>query len=332
MKFRFSYILVTIFALGGTTVNAAQNSVSVPNALQQQSLRENLTQEEARQAILKMAGEYQVTFRFEETYPIKADYNINPPDISKGFETVIVLENTANKISLQHLLMVGNHVVKHWRQDWTYEPTTMWTYIGHYQWKKVQLSPEQSQGKWLQTVWQVDDSPRYAGLGHWIKDHGIESWSSDETYRPLPRRELTTRDDYDVISGINRQTITAEGWVHEQDNIKYDSKSKTPLVRELGMNTYIRVTNTDFKPAYAYWDKNKAYWGVVRSTWDKALKENDVLGLRFTRQKDDDKEAHYMHFIKQAKIFEGKNTSEKQLNEATTTLLNEELTLGKIRK
>lgn len=331
MKFKLSYILVAMLALGVTAVHAEQKLVSLTDASQQQSLHENLTPKQARQAILNMAGEYQVTFRFEETYPAKSGYDINPPDISKGFETVIVLENTPNKISLQHLLMVGEHVVKHWRQDWTYEPTTMWSYIGNYEWKKVQLTPEQSKGKWLQTVWQVDDSPRYAGLGVWVKDHGIESWSSQATYRPLPRRELTTRDDYDVISGINRQAITSEGWVHEQDNIKYDSKTKSALTRELGINTYVRVTKTDFKPAYTYWEKNKAYWGSVRSAWDKAFQENEVLGLRFTRQKDSDKDAHYMHFMKQAEKFAGKNVPEKQLNEATKTLLNEELTTGHVK-
>lgn len=330
MKLRLSYILVAMLAFGATAVNAEQKTIKLPNALQQQPLRENLTQEQARQAILKMVGEYQVTFRFEETYPGKTGYDINPPDISKGFETVIVLENTPNKVSLQHLLMVGDHVVKHWRQDWIYQPTTMWSYIGNYQWEKVQLTPEQSQGKWLQTVWQIDDSPRYAGLGNWIGDHGIESWTSNATYRPLPRRELTTRDDYDVISGVNRQAITAEGWIHEQDNIKYDSKTKVPLARELGMNTYARVTKTDFKPAYNYWDKNKAYWGAVRATWDKAFQENPVLGLRFTRQQDDDKQAHYMHFIKQAEKFSGKKVPEKQLTAATTSLLNQELTTGHV--
>nr|WP_286803404.1 DUF6607 family protein [Acinetobacter sp. UBA2063] len=77
----------------------------------------------------------------------------------------------------------------------------------------------------MQTVWQVDDSPRYAGLGRWTKDNGVTEWTSNETYRPLPRREHTIRNDYDVIIGTNRHALTATGWVHEQDNIKFDSKT-----------------------------------------------------------------------------------------------------------
>lgn len=330
MNFRFSYIFLTLFALGGTAVNATEQ-IANPSASQQQNTIQNLTQEQARQAILKMAGEYQVSFRFEEIYPAKSGYEIKEPDTSKGYETIIVLQDSPTKVSLQHLLVSGDHVVKHWRQDWEYQPQTAWTYIGNYQWKKVQLSPEESKGKWLQTVWQVDDSPRYASLGSWTQDHGIEAWTSAETKRPLPRRELTTRDDYDIISGINRQAITANGWVHEQNNIKYDTRTQQPLARELGLNTYVRVKDHDFKPAYAYWEKNKNYWAEVRAKWDLAFKQNQVLGLRFTRQKEDDKEAHYMHFFAQAKQFAGKNTPTKQLDQDVTKLLNQELTTGKVQ-
>ena len=331
MNFRFTHIFLTLLVLGATTTHATNQTSNAPVSSTQQEAMKNLSPEQARQAILKMVGEYQVTFRFEEIYSAKTGYDITPPDISKGFETVIVLENSANKISLQHLLMAGEHVVKHWRQDWEYQPKSMWSYVGNYQWKRQALTVEQSQGKWLQTVWQVDDSPRYAALGEWTTDHGIEAWTSAETQRPLPRRELTTRDDYDVISGINRQAITAEGWVHEQNNIKYDSKTQKPLARELGLNIYERSTVTNFKPAYEYWEKNKAYWAEVRQVWDKAFLQNEVLGLRFTRQKDDDKKAHYVQFMKQAEQFAGKNTPAKQMDEKITSLLNQELTVGQVK-
>lgn len=331
MNFRFTPILLTLIALGGTTVHAGEQVANVSATLQQQDSIQNLNQEQARQAILKMVGEYQVTFRFEEIYSLKTGYNIVPADMSKGLETVFVIENTPNKVSLQHLLLAGSHVVKHWRQDWEYEPTSMWSYVGNYQWKRVPLSKEQSKGKWLQTVWQVDDSPRYAALGTWTNDHGIKAWTSIETNRPLPRRELTTRDDYDIISGVNRQAITANGWVHEQNNIKFDSKTQQPLARELGLNNYERVTKTDFKPAYDYWEKNKAYWAEVRAAWDNAFQQNEVLGLKFTRQKDDDKKAHYMQFMKQAKEFAGKNATKQQMDESVKTLLNQELTVGKVK-
>lgn len=332
MNLRFIPALLTLIVLGGTSVHAQEKTVITTQlATQQQDFIQNLSQAQAHQAILKMVGEYQVTFHFEEIYSVKNGYDILPPDISKGFETVFVIEDTPNKVSLQHLLLAGEHVVKHWRQDWEYEPTSMWSYVGNYQWKKVQLTKEQSKGKWLQTVWQVDDSPRYAALGNWTSDHGIEAWTSAETYRPLPRRELTTRDDYDIISGINRQAITADGWVHEQNNIKFDTKTQKPLARELGLNQYERVTKTDFKPAYDYWEKNKAYWAEVRAAWDKAFQQNEVLGLKFTRQKDDDKKAHYIQFMNQAKEFADKKATKQQMDEKIKKLLNQELTVGQLK-
>src|SRR3546814_951309 len=48
----------------------------------------------------------------------------------------------------------------------------------------------------------------------------IATWTSDLTARPLPRREYTKRDDYNVLIGINRHTITPNGWTHEQFNTK----------------------------------------------------------------------------------------------------------------
>ena len=91
----------------------------------------------------------------------------------------------------------------------------------------------------------------------------------------------------------------------------------------LGLNNYERVTKTDFKPTYDYWEKNKAYWAEVRAAWDNAFQQNEVLGLKFTRQKGDDKKAHYMQFMKQAKEFAGKNATKQQMDENVKTILNQ---------
>jgi hypothetical protein len=75
-------------------------------------------------------------------------------------------------------------------------------------------------GSWSQSVYQVDDTPRYQGYGNWIHLPNFSSWEGNETWRPLPRREYSTRSDYDVMIGTNIQTITPTGWVHEQNNKK----------------------------------------------------------------------------------------------------------------
>jgi hypothetical protein len=323
--------VVGVLLLLASGMMYAKTETGVKPMVTQSTYMQQLNQLDAQHAILNMAGEYQVSFRFEELYSSKTDYQLKAPDVSKASEVVIVLENTPNKIVLQHLLLAGDHVVKHWRQDWEYEPTTMWEYVNGYQWQMRKLSVDETKGKWLQTVWQVDDSPRYASLGNWTSNHGVLAWTSEDTYRPLPRRELTTRDDYDTLTGINRQVITANGWVHEQDNIKFDAKTQKAIAREHGINVYKRVTDVDFKPAYTYWENNKEYWSVVRETWKQAFEQNERLGLAFTRQKDDDKKAHYVQFMKQAKEYASKDLSHETLEPHVKQLLNEQLTLGKLK-
>ena len=272
-----------------------------------------------------------VKFTFDEPYSNQPDYKPKEHKESGVYETVFVLEDSPNKIVLQHILQAGGHVVKHWRQDWTYQPQAMWSYAGDYAWQSVALTPAQSQGKWLQTVWQVDDSPRYAGLGEWKNNHGIIEWTSDASYRPLPRRESTTRDDYDVMVGVNRHALTNTGWVHEQDNVKYNTKTQQAIVRERGVNYYELVKGHDFSKSYAYWKNNANYWKSVVKAWDKAFAQNKVLALPYTNQDDADKSAHYLKFFEQAKSVEGKKLTEKQLDQKAETLLNQVLTQGKVQ-
>lgn len=52
---------------------------------------------------------------------------------------------------------------KHWRQDWQYEATEKLVYRGHNTWERIKIPTDKIKGNWLQTVWQVDDSPRYSG-------------------------------------------------------------------------------------------------------------------------------------------------------------------------
>ena len=42
-------------------------------------------------------------------------------DRSAATELVTLLENAPGRVSLQHVLVVGTSVVKHWRQDWSFE-------------------------------------------------------------------------------------------------------------------------------------------------------------------------------------------------------------------
>lgn len=228
-----------------------------------------------RRAILAMAGEFEVKFNFDETVSLRPGYELKH-DKSGGFETVLVAEDSGRRIVLQHILLSkdGEHVVKHWRQDWTYEDRDLREYAGGRTWTARRLAAREVRGTWSQAVYEVNDGPRYESYGRWIHDGVYSSWQSATTWRPLPRREYSTRKDYDVLLALNRQTITPWGWVHEQDNTKWDRNdtSGNPYVaRELGVNEYRRTSSFDFAPARAYYERTRRYWAAVRDVWANAL-------------------------------------------------------------
>ncbi|MEJ0085603.1 MAG: DUF6607 family protein [Pseudomonadota bacterium] len=237
--------------------------------------RDSAAFERDRKAILAMAGDFEVKFKFDETVALREGYELKH-DKSAGFETVLVAEDTGRKIVLQHILVSkdGEHVVKHWRQDWTYEDRDLREFAGGRTWTGRHLSASTVRGTWTQAVYEVNDGPRYESYGRWVHDGMYSAWQSAVTWRPLPRREYSTRKDYDVLLAVNRQAITPWGWVHEQDNTKWDRSNtavRPYIARELGVNEYRCVTDFDFAPARAYYERTRGYWAAVRAEWAHLL-------------------------------------------------------------
>lgn len=248
------------------------------------SSKQNAPSKQDRQAILAMAGNYKVTFDFTETVSFVQGYEKKKPYVTGATEIVRVIKNQPGFISLQHILLVGEEhqiPIKHWRQDWIYEPESIHEFVGFNSWQKRDLNQQERQGKWAQVVYQVDDSPRYAGLANWQHDNGVAQWASEVNMRPLPRRDMTKRDDYDAILAVNRHAVTPDGWVHEQDNSKLILRSQTPelLVREIGINTYVRDDQIAFTVADDYWHLTKDYWQAVRDKWSEVETNNPYFSL-----------------------------------------------------
>ncbi len=229
-----------------------------------------------RAAILGMAGDYRVRFDFTETVAIDPDYEPKERHTSGGTEMVRVLEDTGGFISLQHTLVMEHGgqtvVVKHWRQDWTYEPESVLHYRGDNLWEVEFVVDAARHGAWSQIVYQVDDSPRYGGLARWRHTPEASTWEPPVSWRPLPRRDGTTRDDYDVIAGVNRHTVTPDVWWHEQDNSKlvFEESGPREIVREVGVNTYRAVSDVSMQAGEDYWEKTGEFWAVVRGLWNAA--------------------------------------------------------------
>lgn len=232
------------------------------------------TLERDRRAILAMAGTFRIRFHFEETVPLAPGYDLALPyDTKASAERVEILVDEPQRIVLQHLLVVGGGVVKHWRQDWEYEARDLHDYVGGDAWEHRRASADEARGAWVQSVWQVDDSPRYQGRGRWVHEGAFSVWESDWTGRPLPRRE-SARGDYHLLRTRNRHTSFEDRWVHEQDSVKIalsDDGRSTPLVRELGINHYDRIDPSEGNAAGHYWGRYRAAWAEVRAAWDAIL-------------------------------------------------------------
>lgn len=269
---------------GGTTTGTPVTQAAEPSpqwlALQNAELTDL---ERDRRAILAMAGAYQTSFEFLETVSFAPGYERSAPYQSWATEYVYVVEQTKFFISLQHIMVMffaddgkvsGPMVMKHWRQDWQYQKPELLSYVGNNTWQKQQLTPAQVAGTWAQAVYQVDDSPRYESYGRWQHLSNLSSWESQRTWRPLPRREHSVRNDYQVLEGVNRHTITPGGWVHEQENYKLKldiegtlAESLPYLAKELGLNRYTRIEKFDFSAGDEYWRATADFWREVRTQW-----------------------------------------------------------------
>ena len=234
--------------------------------------------ERDRAAILSQAGNFHVRFDMRETVNFLPDYTPLEPKTSGGEEIVRVVYDEGNRISLQHILVMVHEgqtfVIKHWRQDWVYEPETVLTYAGPDEWVLTPVSADERRGAWSQTVWQTDDSPRYGGVGHWSYENGLSEWTSNDTWRPLARRDAVRSPVYDRYLGVNRHALTPWGWVHIQDNMKLSGKGGGELVaivQEDVINSYDASTAFSPKAGDDYWAATQDYWAAVRDAWDAAI-------------------------------------------------------------
>ena len=270
---------------GGSTTGARVTLQTAPSD-EWRALREpGITKfERDRRAILAMAGGFRTSFDFIETVGFTADFAPARPYQSWGTEYVYVLEDHGEEIVLQHIMVMffaddegtvqGPIVQKHWRQDWRYEDRDLHEFAGRDRWRRKTLDADSVSGRWSQAVYQVDDSPRYEAVGEWVHDVNYSAWTSGQTWRPLPRRESSVRDDYHVLIGTNRHTITPTGWVQEEENLKValdeagSLRDEAPyLARELGVNRYERIVDFDFSGGDRYLEATGAFWKEVRAAW-----------------------------------------------------------------
>lgn len=294
--------------------------------------------ERDRRAILAMVGEYKVSFDFIEVAGFTDNYQPKSPYQSWATEKVYVVEDKKDFISLQHVLVMQTvnkdgsknppMVTKHWRQDWQYQPKQVLVYTGYNAWTTKPVNAAEQQNSWAQTVYQVDDSPRYGGVAKWQHFGNFSSWNSPETWRPLPRREYSVRNDYQVLLGNNRHIILPTGWVHEQQNNKVvldknaQPAAKPVIAREMGFNRYERIKGYDFALGDTYIKNTEPFWREVRKQWNNLSQVDKSIHLRGAV----DKEGLYINAFEYAeKLNDGTKQTPTQIQQFAEKAVSEYL-------
>ncbi|RZK49056.1 MAG: hypothetical protein EOO99_07925 [Pedobacter sp.] len=235
-----------------------------------------------REAIKALAGYYKVTFNYAETFAPSDEYKFHERHRSSAKEWAVILEDSPKKIVIQHLLVMrgDSMIIKHWREDWTYEDPEILVFDKEDTWKKVIQPAADVKGKWTQKVYQVDDSPRYQAIGTWVHVDGKHQWQS-RSDSPLPRREYTTRNDYNVLNRGNTLYLTETGWMFEQDNKKINRTAAGDelIAMEKGMEEFIKVDPKSFGYAATWWKEREIFWKDARAIWSNLFNERNQIKL-----------------------------------------------------
>lgn len=271
-----------------------------------------------RNLIKSMAGNFKVSFKFAETFAPDPNYQYGERHFSQAKEIAFIIEETEDKISIQHILFVGQHQIKHWRQDWIYENRELLQLEKNHHWKKITLTPEQVKGTWTQKVYQVDDCPRYQGYGTWVHVDGRHFWESTAD-AALPRREISTagRTDYNVLRRHSHIEIFEDGsWLLEQDNEKINKQpngEETLICWEKGFERFT-PKSYDASKIMKWWNEQEEFWAEVRRIWDDFIENNEEVKL-FNDEK------LYMTQFELAKKYSGNQFDSKKVRESINALL-----------
>lgn len=274
-----------------------------------------------KQNMEKLCGCFNVEFKYAETFSPDKNYKFHEREkISAGKEMAMPIEISDKKIVIQHLLIVSDStIIKHWREEWTYENPVVWNFKGDNTWEKQVLTPAQVKGNWTQTVWEVSDAPRYQGSSNWVTSNGKNFWQNT-TDAPLPRREYSQRSDYNILKRQNTIIITDTGWIHDQDNQKIIRTGNTDklLVEEKGINSYKRMDSTKCAAAKIFWKNNELYWTKVRLAWDKYFVGHSILYLR----SEVDGMLMHNYLNEQSDEFAAGKIKESELDKSIMAILN----------
>ncbi len=210
-----------------------------------------------------------------------------PASATTAREAVRLVEDTPSRLTLEHVLLIGEPAVaaRRWRQTWLLEPTSA---LG-YTWTADDttmgtfgLGPVDRTGGasalWFMRIADADDRPVLDRVGRWghspVWSRFEQLGPSDE---PLPRGSAQ-RSEAAYLVGASRLTTTPQGWSLAQPGVLRDEAGRAVVTLEL-RSLYRRVGERDVV-AERYGVDHDAFWSRVRSCWDRRLAGASAFTLR----------------------------------------------------
>jgi len=238
----------------------------------------------ARQSVLGMAGCFLVDYSFAETEALKPGYILDSRvyDASSKVavkELIVATEDPSlGHIRLQHVLFTtgadgrAKFVMKHQAEDWDYQPTHFYEFVGDARWEPRRLVMDS--GSWVRRVTNLDDGLRYQCAAPWKFDAEYPEWKCDN-YSPIPGREVRDmgRRDYQALHRSTRIIAFSNSWLERENNIKtiHQNGVRTPLAREVGKNWYVRQPDTACAEAAAWATTRAPFWNLLEGVWREYL-------------------------------------------------------------
>lgn len=240
------------------------------------------------ETLRKMTGCFLVDYSYSETEALQEGYKIDERvyDVNKNKsvkEWIYAVESAPNKIRLQHILfatdlngkVIDGTIMKHQAEDWEFQPTFWYDFTKPSNWEARELSPEQSQGKWVRKVTNLDDGLRYQCVAAFqTSEQGYAEWTCS-SFAPIPGRETRDmgRKDYNTLDRTTRIIVYGDSWLERQENIKtiYKDEKKNPLASEVGKNWFVRLPDAECADAKAWTQDKTAFWDLLREVWETIL-------------------------------------------------------------
>lgn len=175
---------------------------------------------EPRDVLKQLSGCFKVTYRFVEDGTRDTRFDLWQ---GKEFFEWITLKNVDSTLQFQHYGIAGEHVMKHWREDWS----------------------ESSEKTWNQKVYNPDGTELRYECTAPIQFH---QWHCHAGKAAKPAIRDRDRTDYETLDRDNTLQITPKAWIQVEINNKVD-KTGTIVSNEVGWNEYLRVDESKCEAA-----------------------------------------------------------------------------------